>query len=347
MRRRLIGDDIRRRRRGARAPAAPRRRCPAGRSTARRRRGSTAATLRERDLEVVGGLVEVAGGQPPLDALRIHLDDQRDALVHRDRERLRAAHAAEAGGHGEASGERCRRSGGGRARPASRTCPAECPACRCRSSCRPSSGRTSSGRGPRDRGTFPTSPTSGRGWRWRSARAARGRACGRRRPACPTARAASRRRRAACSSRDDRVEGVPAARRAAGAAVDDEIVGAFGDVGIEIVHQHPQRGFLEPSPARQRRAARCADETSGGGHRGIVRRVEREDKKLSTVHSRCQIENAIGNQLTTNPTRTQARRQRINRGDRIDVGRRRTIVGERRHVLAHGRDARASADRRS
>ena len=59
--------------------------------------------------------------------------------------------------------------------------------------------------------------------------------------------------------RDDRVERLPAARGAAGAAVDDEIVGPFGDLGIEIVHQHPQRGFLRPSFAGERRAARRAD----------------------------------------------------------------------------------------
>ena len=58
---------------------------------------------------------------------------------------------------------------------------------------------------------------------------------------------------------DDRVVGVPRSRRLAGAAVDDQIVGTFGDVGIEIVHQHPQRGFLWPSQARQRRAAGRAE----------------------------------------------------------------------------------------
>ena len=61
--------------------------------------------------------------------------------------------------------------------------------------------------------------------------------------------------------RDDRVERLPAARRLARAAVDDQIVGPLGDVGIEIVHQHPQRGFLRPSFAGQRRAARRADVT--------------------------------------------------------------------------------------
>ena len=44
------------------------------------------------------------------------------------------------------------------------------------------------------------------------------------------------------------------------AAVDDQIVGPLGDLGIEIVHQHPQRGFLWPSLARQRRAAGRADD---------------------------------------------------------------------------------------
>ena len=37
---------------------------------------------------------------------------------------------------------------------------------------------------------------------------------------------------------------LPVARRLAGAAVDDQIVRTFGNVGIQIVQQHPQRGFL-------------------------------------------------------------------------------------------------------
>ena len=58
---------------------------------------------------------------------------------------------------------------------------------------------------------------------------------------------------------------------------------SLGNFRIEIVHQHPQRGFLEPSSARQRRAARCADLASGRRHDGVERRVAREDKKLSSV----------------------------------------------------------------
>src|SRR3954470_6697801 len=61
---------------------------------------------------------------------------------------------------------------------------------------------------------------------------------------------------------DDRVERVPRARGATGTAVDDQIVRAFRHGGIEIVHQHPQRGFLRPSLAGDGGAARRADVTA-------------------------------------------------------------------------------------
>ena len=66
---------------------------------------------------------------------------------------------------------------------------------------------------------------------------------------------------------DDGVEGRPAARGAARAAVDDEIVGAFGNLGVEVVHQHPERGFLGPSLAGERRTPRGADMTADDVHR--------------------------------------------------------------------------------
>ncbi len=46
--------------------------------------------------QVVGRHIEVAVLQPPFDAPRVHLDDERHALVHRDGQRLRAAHLAQA-----------------------------------------------------------------------------------------------------------------------------------------------------------------------------------------------------------------------------------------------------------
>src|SRR5687767_2245677 len=55
----------------------------------------------------------------------------------------------------------------------------------------------------------------------------------------------------------DPVEALPVARGAAVAAVNDQLLGPLGDVGMQIVHQHPQRRFGEP--------AFCADLTAGRG----------------------------------------------------------------------------------
>ena len=58
----------------------------------------------------------------------------------------------------------------------------------------------------------------------------------------------------------DGVEGVPGARRPAGAAVHHQGVGSFGDLGIEVVHEHAQGGLLGPAAAR--------DAASRGGPHG-------------------------------------------------------------------------------
>src|SRR5574338_309107 len=50
---------------------------------------------------------------------------------------------------------------------------------------------------------------------------------------------------------DDGVEGLPAARRATGAAVHDQVVRILGDLGVEVVHEHPQRRLLLPAAAGQ------------------------------------------------------------------------------------------------
>ena len=64
----------------------------------------------------------------------------------------------------------------------------------------------------------------------------------------------------------DRVVARPVARGLARAAVDDQVVGPLGDVGVEVVHQHAQRGFLLPALAGEAGAARRANETGLGGH---------------------------------------------------------------------------------
>ncbi len=69
---------------------------------------------------------------------------------------------------------------------------------------------------------------------------------------------------------DDTVEGVPIARGAADAAVDDELARPLGDVRIEIVHQHAQRGFGEPALGGQLGSVRRADDAhivEAGGKR--------------------------------------------------------------------------------
>ncbi|GAA3678162.1 hypothetical protein GCM10022203_09960 [Micrococcus yunnanensis] len=58
---------------------------------------------------------------------------------------------------------------------------------------------------------------------------------------------------------DDGVVGLPGAGRAAGAAVDDEVLGPLGDLGVQVVHEHPQRGLGLPGLGGQLGAARGAD----------------------------------------------------------------------------------------
>src|SRR5262249_50806917 len=57
----------------------------------------------------------------------------------------------------------------------------------------------------------------------------------------------------------DRVVRRPVARRLARAAVDHELLGVLGNLGVEVVLQHPQRGFLRPIPAGQLSTARRAN----------------------------------------------------------------------------------------
>ena len=69
---------------------------------------------------------------------------------------------------------------------------------------------------------------------------------------------------------DDRRVGVPAAGGAAGAAVDDELVGVFGHLRVEVVHQHAHGGFLRPSLAGELGAAGRVDRFVAGDHVPIM-----------------------------------------------------------------------------
>src|SRR5439155_14379728 len=74
--------------------------------------------------------------------------------------------------------------------------------------------------------------------------------------------------------REDPVERLPRARRAAGAAVDDELVGPLRDLGVEVVLDHPERRLLRPREAGQLGPARCPDGAAGDrAHAGIAART--------------------------------------------------------------------------
>ena len=62
------------------------------------------------------------------------------------------------------------------------------------------------------------------------------------------------------SSRTMTSKHVPDARGLAGAAVDDEVVGPLGDLGVEVVVEHAERGFLDPALAGELGAARGSED---------------------------------------------------------------------------------------
>ena len=56
----------------------------------------------------------------------------------------------------------------------------------------------------------------------------------------------------------DRIERLPTPRSPTRAAINNQLSGILRDLGIEIVHQHPHRGFLMPAFAAQLISARRA-----------------------------------------------------------------------------------------
>jgi hypothetical protein len=64
--------------------------------------------------------------------------------------------------------------------------------------------------------------------------------------------------------REQGVEGGPVAGGLAAAAVDDEVFGALGDLGVEVVLEHAEGGLLQPAFAGEGGAARRAHEAGHG-----------------------------------------------------------------------------------
>ena len=222
---------------------------------------------RERLRRIVGEQVDVADLEAAARPGLVDLDGQADALVHRDRERLGAAHPTEAGREGH--------------RPAQR--PVEVLA-----------GRLGEGLvgalqdalgpdvDPRPRGhlavhreplslelaevlpgrPFPDEVRVGDQDAWRPLV----------RPQHPDGLAALDQEGLVVGEdpqlADDRIEGVPAANRPPGAAVHDEVIRVLGDVRVEVVHQHPQGRLLGPPATGQLGAARRTDGTGTGSWHG-------------------------------------------------------------------------------
>ena len=58
---------------------------------------------------------------------------------------------------------------------------------------------------------------------------------------------------------DDLVEALPVAGGAPDAAIDDQALRVLGDLLVEVVHQHPDRGFGGPAPGHDLASAASAD----------------------------------------------------------------------------------------
>ncbi len=214
----------------------------------------------ERLVQRVGRDVDVGGLEPALDARRVDLDAERDAAGHGDGERLGAAHAAEAGREDEAAGQvgavvLLARGGEGLVGALEDALGADVDP---RAGGHLSVHREAESVQPAE--LVPVGPVAHE--------VGVGDEHARRHVVClehadRLARLHEQRLVVleAPQRRADDVERLPGARRLAGAAVDDEVVRALRHLGVEVVHEHAQGGFLLPAPAADLGAPRGADET--------------------------------------------------------------------------------------
>ena len=202
----------------------------------------------------VGLSIQIPRLDPALDPCGVHVHAERHALVHGDRQRLRAAHPAQPGGEGDPAPER----------------PTE-----------PLAGELSqrlvraledplaSDVDPRARGHLAVHGQAGRlqlpeglpvgplgNQHGVGDEHARHAGLG---AEHPDRLAGLDQERLVVLQRpqrpNDLVEGLPAPRGLAGSAVDDELRGPLGDLGVQVVHQHAKGRLLGPALAGDRRAS--------------------------------------------------------------------------------------------
>ena len=203
----------------------------------------------QRLVETVGHRIDVAGLEPPLDAVRIDLDDDGHAVVHGHGQRLGPAHASEPGRQGQAAPERAAemppgRLGQGLIGPLQDAL---------RPDVDPAAGGHLAVHGQAQRfeapELVPVGPLGdhhgigdedarrlGMGFEHGHGLA---RLHDERLVVLELLQAG-----------DDGPVGLPVPGGLSGAAVDDELGGLLGHLGVEIVHEHPQRRFLGPALGR-------------------------------------------------------------------------------------------------
>ncbi len=206
-------------------------------------------------VEVIGDLVEIAGLQPALDPLGINVDAKRHAVVHGDRQRLGTTHPAESAGQGQRAGQRSAEAllgdgGEGLIGPLEDALGADVD---------PRAGGHLAVHHQTGRFEFPeVLPVAPVGHQ---------QAVGDQDPRRHLVGAEPPDRLAGLHQQrlvvveisqvaHDGVECIPAPRRLAPAAVDDQLIGVLGHRGVEVVHQAAQCCLLEPSLGRQGRPAR-------------------------------------------------------------------------------------------
>ena len=196
--------------------------------------------------------------EPALDARLVDLDTQRDAVVHGHRQRLRATHPAEPAGQDDPAAERAVETLG-RQRPECLVGPLQDPLA---ADIDPAAGRHLP---VHDQAEPLQLPERVPGRPARHQQAVRDQ-----HPRRVLVRPEDAHRFAGLDQErlivfqppqggDDGVEGRPVARRLAGAAVDDQILGPLGDLRVQVVAEHAQGRLLLPAASTELRPSRGAD----------------------------------------------------------------------------------------